>query len=128
MKRAILILLATTLCGCSTVTELPAAEPSHYVLNGRYTDGTLTTYDGNVWEYTASEIVDKSKNSVEIYDNIPVFALMSDNGTSEQTDDIVVGLVFDRETAIYDDLDEEFSDYDIERNGNEIHIKAKEEK
>ena len=50
-----------------------------------------------------------------------------DNGTpNEVTDDIILGLVYDRNTAIYDELETALSDsFTIEREGNNLRIERK---
>ena len=61
---------------------------------------------------------------------MPVFAVFDDEGTDDIYDDIVQGLVLDRETAIYDKLEASFSEvenWEITRTGNHIHIDLKEE-
>ena len=46
------------------------------------------------------------------------------NNADDITDDIILGLVYDRNTAIYDDLETALSDkFELERDGNNIHIK-----
>ena len=123
MKKIIAILLLSSLClaGCGEAPEQNAQKPESktYIMSGRYyTDGELFTDDGNYWEY--SQDIISSKPS---YDSEPVFALINDMGTTNKFDDEVLGLVLDRETAIYDELEvrlaEEFS---VERDGNQLHI------
>ena len=55
---------------------------------------------------------------------MPVYICFDDAGTPDTIyDDEVLGLVYDRETAIYDQLEDALSEsFDIERNGNNIHI------
>ena len=104
------------------VQETVAVESQTYLLAGRYyTCGELYTKDGNVWEYSQELINEKPS-----YDNQPVFALIDDMGTGNQYDDVILGLVFDAETAIYDELEirlaEEFS---VTRDGNNLHLDPK---
>lgn len=60
------------------------------------------------------------------YDGMPVWAVCDDNGTPNYVkDDIVLGLVLDRETEIYDKLYDKFSENEnwiVTRTGNNIHI------
>ena len=102
--------------------ETTAVESQTYLLAGRYyTCGELYTKDGNVWEYSQDLINEKPS-----YDNQPVFALIDDMGTGNKYDDVILGLVFDAETAIYDELEirlaEEFS---VTRDGNNLHLDPK---
>ena len=55
---------------------------------------------------------------------MPVWIAFEDNGTPEDvTDDIILGLVYDRETAIYDELEAALGDkFELEREGNNIRI------
>ena len=131
MKK--LLAIATILCtillaGC-TQTESPQVESQQYTAYGRYyTDGTVITddgYDSIWWEYSTDTISDQTP-----YDAMPVWVAFDDNGTPDDiTDDIILGLVYDRETAIYDALETELSkEFETERNGNEIRIMSLERK
>ena len=114
--------------GCDK-TEPTPAEPQTYTAYGRYhndidlTDDAFTegfiTNDGNMWEYDVDTISDQVP-----YNNMPIWAGFSDNGTPDDiTDDIPLGLVYDRNTAIYDDLEEALSEgFEIERTNNNIRI------
>ena len=98
----------------------PKTESARYTAYGRYyTDGTVITDDGNEWSYTTDTISDKTPT-----DNMPVWIGFDDNATPDDiTDDVILGLVYDRETAIYDDLETVLSDeFELERDGNNIHI------
>lgn len=136
MKKQIALILAmgaflmTT--GCtnteSTKAELvsiSSVEPQTYTAYGRYyTDGTVITNDGNDsrwWEYSTNTISDQTP-----YDNMPVWIAFNDNATpNDITDDIILGLVYDRNTAIYDDLETALSDsFELEREGNNIRIQT----
>lgn len=119
MKKLVstLLLVSIMLTGC-------AKQPEHirYTATGRYyTDGTVITDDGYIWGYSTDTISDKPAE-----DNMPVFVAFDDNSTPDDiTDDIILGLVWDVETAIYDDLKSSLSQtFIIERNGNHIHIKG----
>ena len=124
MKKlvSILFLAAMFLTGCSTTTEAPIPEVEHtrYVDHGRYyLEGKVITDDGNIWAYSQDTISDKDS-----YDAEPVYIGFDDNGTPlDRTDDIILGLVYDVETAIYDALEESLSEsFELERDGNYIHI------
>jgi hypothetical protein len=116
------------LSGCSSNAEptpksepapIPKREPQRYTAYGRYyTDGTVITEDGNERSYTTDSISDRTPT-----DAMPVWIGFDDNGTAEVTDDIILGLVYDRNTAIYDELETALSEkFEIERDGNNIHI------
>lgn len=125
LKKIILALVGASLLltGCTekenVVTEFTPPESTTYIISGRYyTSGELFTEDGNSWEYS-QDVISESPS----YDNQPVYALINDMGTANQFDDEILGLVLDRETAIYDELEillsEEFS---VERDGNNLHL------
>ena len=108
--------------GCTNTESAPKVEPQRYTAYGRYyTDGTVITNDGNEWEYQTDLISDRIPT-----DAMPVWVGFDDNGTpNEVTDDIILGLVYDRNTAIYDDLESALSDsFQLERDGNNIQIKG----
>ena len=127
LLTTLLILISMT--GCSTpntsevvVQETTTTEVAHTrrVTTGRYyINGEVITNDGHIWGYTQNIISEKPS-----YDNEPVYVVLDDNGTPyEITDDIIIGLVLDTETAIYDALEEELSDsFEMERENNNIHI------
>lgn len=126
IKKTILVLLGVSLLltGCGEVPEqnAPEVESKTYIMAGRYyTSGELFTEDGNTWEYSQDVI-----SEAPSYDNQPVYALINDMGTANKFDDEVLGLVLDRETAIYDELEirlaEEFS---VTRDGNNLHLDPK---
>lgn len=125
MKKLLSIALASAMTltvGCSAPkqTETPKIESTKYTAYGRYyTNGTVITNDGNEWSYSTDVISDKTP-----YDTVPIWIGFDDNGTpNEVTDDIILGVVYDRNTAIYDDLETALSDsFELERNGNEIKI------
>lgn len=98
----------------------PEVVHTRYTAYGRYyTDGTVVTNDGNEWAYSTDTISDKTPT-----DNMPVWIGFDDNGTTDITDDIILGLVYDRNTAIYDALETALADeFELERDGNNIHIK-----
>ena len=127
---AILILLSVTALvgGCifgieSHKSPVIAQEVEHtrYTAYGRYyTNGTVITNDGNEWSYTTNTISDKTP-----YDAMPVWIGFDDNGTADITDDIILGLVYDRETAIYDALETALDDaFELKRDGNNIQIQG----
>ena len=122
MKKAILILslCAIVLSGCGTKTETINNNHAQYIAAGRYyTDGNIITDDGNVWNYQTETISDEVS-----YDNEPVYVVFDNNGTETDIyDDVVVGLMLDRETAIYDELEKSLSsEFALEREGNNIRI------
>lgn len=126
MKKllALAIIFCTfALVGCNTHEEsAPQVKPQTYTAYGRYyTDGTVITNDGNIWEYTTDTISDRTPT-----DGMPIWIGFSDNGTpNDITDDIILGLVYDRNTAIYDDLETALSDgFELERDGNNIRIQT----
>ena len=97
-------------------------KPDHtqYTAYGRYyTEGTVITNDGNVWEYSTDVISEQTPT-----DNMPIWIAFDDNGTPDNiADDVVLGLVYDRETAIYDELEAALGDkFELERDGNNIQI------
>ena len=113
--------------GCNSTELTPKTEPApkvksqRYTAYGRYyTDGTVITNDGNEWTYHTDTISDKTPT-----DAMPVWIGFDDNGTDDITDDIILGLVYDRNTAIYDELETALSDsFELEREGNNIKIKG----
>lgn len=135
MKKSILKTAALTLSvgailmctGCTKTNEkpMPKTESKQYTAYGRYyTDGTVITNDGNDsqwWEFSTDSISDLTP-----YDAMPVWIAFNDNGTpNDITDDIILGLVYDRETAIYDALENELDDsFELERDGNNIRIQT----
>ena len=102
--------------GTDVVQEV---EHTRYTAYGRYyTEGTVITNDGNEWSYSTDTVSDQTP-----YDAMPVWLGFDDNGTADITDDIILGLVYDRETAIYDALETALSDqFQLERDGNNIQI------
>ena len=125
MKKSILALilvmgafLMTT--GC---TQEKKVESQTYTAYCRYyTDGTVITNDGNDllwWEFSTDTISEQTP-----YDTMPVWVAFDDNATPDDiTDDIILGLVYDRETAIYDQLEAALADtFELTREGNNIHI------
>lgn len=125
MKKLISIALAGTIAltvGCSPKAEsTPKVEPTKYTAYGRYyTDGTVITNDGHVWGYKTNHISDRTPT-----DHMPIWIGFSDNGTpNDITDDIILGVVYDVNTAIYDSLESTLSEqYNVERSGNYIRVK-----
>ena len=112
--------------GCMNTEEMTKTEvQSHtrYTAYGRYyTDGTVITNDGNEWAYSTDIISDRTPT-----DAMPIWVGFDDNGTpADITDDIILGLVYDRETAIYDELETALGEeFEITREGNNIHIGGK---
>ena len=126
MKKILSIAIAGTMAltvGCSTqkVEPTPKPEPQTYTAYGRYyTDGTVITNDGNEWRYSTDTISDRTPT-----DGMPIWIGFDDNGTpNEVTDDNILGVVYDRNTAVYDELETALGDsFEIERDGNNIRIK-----
>lgn len=105
------------LIGCNAQHKV---ESVRYTAYGRYyTEGIVITNDGNEWEFSTDTISDRTPT-----DAMPVWVGFDDNGTPEEiTDDIILGLVYDRNTAIYDDLEDALDDkFQLERSNNNIHI------
>lgn len=125
MKKAIIAVtlaaLALTGCGSSPVSE-EEVEHVRYVQYGRYySDGSIVTNDGNIWGYSA----DTTESGEETYNGMPVVVVFDDNGTPVIYDDPIIGIVFDRETAIYDRLEESLSEsFELSRNGNNIKVEG----
>lgn len=131
------VLTALSLCGCNNTstndntiltedTTVTKIESSAYFASGRYyftadLQGQVVTEDGNLWDYTQDTISDKPS-----YHNEPVIVVFDDNSTPDIIeDDKILGLVYDRETAIYDALETSLQEsFELERDGNTIHIQA----
>lgn len=93
-----------------------------YIVYGRYyLDGSFIDNNGDCWIFTTQSISDK-----EPYDNEPVYAVLDNNNTPDDiTDDIILGMVEDINTAIYDTLEDELSQaFELERVENNIRIIA----
>ena len=123
---AITLVIATVLAvglhiGIRQVKPTEVETPHNkYTAYGRYyTDGTVITNDGNEWAYSTDLI----SNQIPT-DDMSVWVGFDDNGTPDNiTDDIILGLVYDRETAIYDNLETALSNkFELERNDNNIRI------
>ena len=124
MKKILALLALTlTLTGCNDQPRREIQSERYTVTNCRYyTNGTVETSDGMLWDY-ATEII----SNVPAYNGMPVVMCMDDKGTAETIeDDIVLGLVYDRMTAIYDEIAAELNKGNIEyeRNGNHIRVKS----
>ena len=115
----ILVMGAFLMTSCNNA-ETPEVESQQYTAYGRYyLDGTVITNDGNIWGYETDSISDKTP-----YDTMPVWVGFDDNGTPDDIkDDIILGLVYDRNTAIYDELETALSDeFTVIREGNNLNI------
>ena len=114
-----IITLSVLLTGCSDApTEV---EHTRYAIQGRYyTLGICEDVNGNIWEYSTDTI-----SKLNVYDAMPVYICLDDAGTPDSIyDDEVLGLVYDRETVVYDQLENTLSDsFEIVRDGNIIRIK-----
>ena len=134
MKKKILALslltaslIATSGCGKTAPAQIETqtkTESTSYIMTGRYyftadLKGQVLTSDGNLWDYTQDIISEEPA-----YNNEPVFVVFNDNGTPENIyDDPILGVVLDRETAIYDALEVELSkSFTVERDENNIRI------
>lgn len=120
IKLAVALLALCCLAGCTQREREIEPEHTTYITAGRYyTCGEVITDDGNVWGYSQDII-----SEMESYDHEPIFALFDDNGTPDYIyDDEIYGLVLDRETAVYDELESALSEsFMVERNGNVISI------
>lgn len=118
------VLLITTICsilltGCTKPAPAPV-QSEQYITQGRYyTDSHIITNDGNCWDYSTDIISDRT-----VQDNMPVFVAFDDNGTPDNIyDDVILGCVYDINTAIYDELEDKLSEsFELERDGNNIRI------
>lgn len=122
LRRTMLsaIALSMLLTGCSSNSTQPEVEHVRYSIQGTYyTVGVCEDINGNVWEYSTDTI-----SKLAVYDAMPVYICLDDAGTPNTIyDDEVLGLVYDRETAIYDQLEDALSEsFTIERTGNNIRI------
>lgn len=120
------LIAATTavLCLSGCATTKPEPEHTRYVMQGRcYERNIWEDTTGNLWEYTTDAV-----SKVLVYDGMPVYICFDDAGTPDNIyDDEVLGLVYDRETAIYDSLEASLSDaFELERDGNMINIMREE--
>lgn len=132
MKKLLTLALVGTMTltvGCSTKDEptIPQAETTRYTAYGRYyTNGTVITnatddgYDSMLWGYSTDMISD-----MKPYDGMPIRVVFDDNATPNNIeDDNILGVVYDRNTAVYDELETALGDsFELERDGNNIHIK-----
>ena len=125
MKKLTLLLVSLLLTACTEQAKPPTTAPhSRYITAGRYyLDSTVITADGNAWGYHTNTISDRPAENA-----MPVYVAFDNNGTADNIyDDIILGLVLDVETHIYDRLETALSDaetFTIERDGNNITIKT----
>lgn len=122
LRKTISSLIALSVCltGCSTTQS--KAEHTRYVAQGRYyANNICEDVNGNMWEYSTTTI-----SNTDVYDGMPIYICFDDAGTPNNIyDDEVLGLVYDRETAIYDKLEEALSEsFEVERNDNNIRIQS----
>lgn len=114
------IALSVLLTGCSNVK--PEVEHTRYVVQGRYyTNNICEDTTGNLWEYSTDTV-----SNTAVYDSMPVYICLDDAGTPDNIyDDEVLGLVYDRETSVYDQLEDALSSsFELERDGNNIRIQS----
>lgn len=126
-KKIIALSIICILCaGCGATAKKVdnSVEHTYYFTSGRYyitsnLQGEVITEDGNAWSYTQDTISEKAS-----YHNEPVYVGFDDMGTPDNIyDDEIVGLVLDRETAIYDELEVQLSQsFEVEREGNNIRL------
>lgn len=117
LRRTVLsaMTLSVLLTGCTK-----PVEHTRYALQGRYyTNNICEDINGNIWDYTTTTI-----SNTDVYDAMPVYICFDDAGTPDNIyDDEVLGLVYDRETAIYDDLEAVLSEsFEVKREGNSFHV------
>lgn len=122
LRRTMLsaIALSVLLTGCGKTQ--PEVEHNRYVMQGRYyTSDICEDTSGNTWDYTTNTI-----SNTDVYDGMPVYICFDDAGTPDNIyDDEVLGLVYDRETAIYDKLEVVLSEsFEVERTDNNIRIQS----
>lgn len=133
---ALAMVLALTACN-STTTEETAPAPVETVEEVEETvtekfpvygcryypeTGEIVTADGEVFGVENPEILNYDG---EAYEGIPVaIGVKGDPANVESWE--ILGVVYDRETAIYDELEaafnEELDGYEVERTGNHITI------
>lgn len=117
---AVMVILC--LSGCSAVE--PEVEHTRYALQGRYyVEGVCEDVNGNIWDYTTDTV-----SKLQPYDGMPIYICFDDAGTPDNIyDDEIIGIVYDRETAIYDNLETSLSEsFTIKRDSNVIHIEEEE--
>ena len=83
---AALMLAAQLTSACATTA--PSANANVYILDGVYCVDEVYTGDGNRWSYDVLDHV----GDVPAYDGMPVTVWLSDNGTDDVTDDIILAL------------------------------------
>ena len=128
MKRVtmmmMMVIIMAMMVGCGEQEPIEEIEvtvdPNYYTMTGRYYEsGRVVDEFGEEWCYEWIDCEDT------IYDGMPVKIVMSDSGTDLLYDDEVLTLVYDRETAIYDELEASFSEveeWEVTRDGNNIRI------
>lgn len=110
------------------VVIVHSEECNHFpVYNARYypSCNEVRMTNGNVYIYDTDEVSGDFP-----YDGMPVHVGMCDQCSNDVKDHVVLGLVYDHETAIYDELYDSLSeneDWTLTRTGNHIHIDVEEE-
>lgn len=132
IKEATFILCAVTSIAIGIIigTEINNADTiiaevsvhTRYTQYGRYfTDGTLITENGHEWGYDTNTV-----SNITVYDDMPVWVAFDDNGTPDDiADDTILGMVYDRTTAVIDTLESELSVINnaiVIRDGNNIRL------
>ena len=79
------LMLAAQLTGACATT---APSASVYTVDGIYCVDEVFTSDGNRWGYDMVDYV----GDTPTYDGMPVTVWLSDNGTDDVTDDIILAL------------------------------------
>lgn len=125
LKKMMIIVIFLSIfltgCGDAQTPAQPEVEHARYTAQGRYyTLGICEDVNGNVWEYSTDTI-----SKINVYDAMPVYICFDDAGTPDNIyDDEVLGLVFNRETSVYDQLEDALSSsFELEREGNNIRIR-----
>lgn len=83
------LMLAAQLSGaCATTAPSASANVNVYTLDGIYCVDEVFTSDGNHWGYDMVDTID----GIPTYDGMPVTVWLSDNGTDDVTDDVILAL------------------------------------
>lgn len=86
MKKRIIaaLLIATSLVctGCASTTEIKSFGKAYSLYGRYYLDGTFIDENGEAWEFHTSEIGGRP-----VYDGMPIYVIVRDNGTPTLSDD-----------------------------------------
>ena len=80
------LMLAAQLTGACATT---APSANVYTVDGIYCVDEVFTSDGNRWGYDMVDTID----GIPAYDGMPVTVWLSNNGTDDVTDDVILALV-----------------------------------